>query len=262
MAAVAGLQLFLGTERTDDLFAWTIEPPLTAAFLGACYLGAVVLLLSAARAATWSEARVTAVAGFVLIALVLLATLIHVDLFHTDSPDTLTKAGTWAFIATYVVLPPAFLWLIVRELRLGGDDPPRRAPLPRWALATLAFQGGVLAVLGAALLVAPTSAGDLWPWELTALTGRATGAWAFSIGLAMLLGVAEADWIRLRGPLLSYTVLGGLQLVALLRYPDTPDWDQASAWLYTAFLVGMIAFAGYGWRAMRRSSSVNSPSLS
>jgi hypothetical protein len=35
MAMIAGIQLFVGTEHTDDYFAWTIQPPLTAAFLGA-----------------------------------------------------------------------------------------------------------------------------------------------------------------------------------------------------------------------------------
>jgi hypothetical protein len=74
----------------------------------------------------------------------------------------------------------------------------------------------------------------------------------------MLLGVAENDWVRLRGPLLSYTALGLLQLVALLRYPHTPDWHRASAWLYVAFLIAMVAVGGYSWYAMRRGTSRSS----
>jgi hypothetical protein len=31
---LAGFQLFILTEQTDLYFAWTIQPPLTAAFLG------------------------------------------------------------------------------------------------------------------------------------------------------------------------------------------------------------------------------------
>ena len=34
---IAGFQLFVLTDRTEDFFAWTIDPPLTAAFLGAGY---------------------------------------------------------------------------------------------------------------------------------------------------------------------------------------------------------------------------------
>ena len=35
LVLLAGVPLFLGSEQTDLYFAWTIMPPLTAAFLGA-----------------------------------------------------------------------------------------------------------------------------------------------------------------------------------------------------------------------------------
>jgi hypothetical protein len=110
---------------------------------------------------TWAEARVTTLSGLVLITLVLVATLAHIDRFHTASSDALILAGTWAFIATYIVLPPAFGWIIVRELRLPGGNPPRAARLSRWARATLAVQGSVLVAVGIALLVAPVMAAGL-----------------------------------------------------------------------------------------------------
>jgi hypothetical protein len=37
LVLLAGLQLFVFTERTDTYFAWTIINPLAAAFLGAAY---------------------------------------------------------------------------------------------------------------------------------------------------------------------------------------------------------------------------------
>jgi hypothetical protein len=45
----AGLDLFLFPEHTGTLFAWAIDPPLTAAFLGANYLAAGVVEIGAAR---------------------------------------------------------------------------------------------------------------------------------------------------------------------------------------------------------------------
>jgi hypothetical protein len=255
MALIAGIQLFLGTEATDRYFAWTIQPPITAAFLGAAYLSAVVLLLSAALERRWAEARLATYSGFALITLVLVATLIHLDRFHTDSDSALTLAGTWAFVATYVVLPPAFAWVIVRQARVAGAEPPRRVPLPRWARGYVAVQGAVLLGIGSALVVAPTWAAAVWPWELTPLTGRATGAWTFAIGLALLLGLYENDWIRLRVPLRTYTALAVLELVALLRYAGSLDWGAAQSWVYVAFLAGMLAFAAYGLRAVRRASA-------
>ena len=49
LVSAAGIQLFVLTDHTDRLFAWTIKNPLTAAFLGAFYFTALTLAaLSAA----------------------------------------------------------------------------------------------------------------------------------------------------------------------------------------------------------------------
>src|SRR5262249_22218028 len=49
----AGLDLFIFPDRTDTMFAWTMEPAWTAAFLGANYLAAGVIELGAALQRTW-----------------------------------------------------------------------------------------------------------------------------------------------------------------------------------------------------------------
>src|SRR5438445_13414639 len=55
---LAGLQLTVFTEQTNTYFAWTISPPLTAAFLGAAYWAAVPVEVIAARQTIWAQARV------------------------------------------------------------------------------------------------------------------------------------------------------------------------------------------------------------
>jgi len=57
LAAIAGFLLFPLAGETDRFFSWTIEPPVTAAFLGAAYWAALVLLAWAARQRTWALAR-------------------------------------------------------------------------------------------------------------------------------------------------------------------------------------------------------------
>ena len=52
-----GVALLGGASRTDEAFAWTIQPPLAAAFLGAGYASGCVLVLLTLRAGTWSQAR-------------------------------------------------------------------------------------------------------------------------------------------------------------------------------------------------------------
>ena len=47
--SLAGFQLFVLSEYTDRFFAWTIDVPLTAAFLGASYWGSFALELVASQ---------------------------------------------------------------------------------------------------------------------------------------------------------------------------------------------------------------------
>ena len=55
LALIAGFLLFPLAEETDRFFSWTIQPPLTAAFLGAAYWAAFVLIGWSARRSTWEE---------------------------------------------------------------------------------------------------------------------------------------------------------------------------------------------------------------
>ena len=55
---LAGFQLFILTEQTEHYFAWTIQPPLTAAFLGAGYWSSFLLEFLASRERIWARARV------------------------------------------------------------------------------------------------------------------------------------------------------------------------------------------------------------
>src|SRR5216683_6860232 len=75
------LSLLVLTEQTDRFFAWTVSPPLTAAFLGAGYAASCVFQLIAARQRLWIRARIAPVGALLFTSLTLLATLIHLDRF-------------------------------------------------------------------------------------------------------------------------------------------------------------------------------------
>ena len=126
---IVGIQLFVLSEQTDRYFAWTVAPPLTAAFLGAAFWAAGILELLAARQRVWASARIAVPAVLLFTTLTLLATLLHLDRFHLDT------ASGWVWLAVYAAVPPVMLALFVRQLRVPGGDPPRRAPLPRWPSA-------------------------------------------------------------------------------------------------------------------------------
>lgn len=59
-------------------------------------------------------------------------------------------------------------------------------------------QAVVLLAPGLALFLAPEQAASIWPWPLTPLTGRATGAWLIGGGLLDLGVLRTNDWPRAR----------------------------------------------------------------
>jgi hypothetical protein len=253
LGAIAGTQLFVGTEHTERFFAWTIQSHLTAAFLGATYYSAIPLLVVCALEPYWARARIGTISLLSVATLVLIAVAAHLDRFHTDSDRAVTLVGTWAFIGTYVLLPVALLVVISRQLRAPGREPPRIAPLPTWFRIALAVQAAVMLSVGAGLLIAPSATDAVWSWELTPLTGRAIGAFVFSTGVAAALGARENDWTRIRGPIYSYAAAAALEFVALARYPGEVNWESATAWAYVAFLSTVLAVGVYGSLAATRS---------
>jgi hypothetical protein len=239
---LAGAIPFLLSGSTDEHFAWTIRPSLTAAFIGAGYWSSLFLVLLAARQRVWANARIAVPAPLAFSVFTLFATFRHFDRFHTG------RFITWAWVVIYLVVPALLVVLTLRQLRLRGGDPPRRAPLAPWARALLTATAILLLALGLALVIAPGSTDGLWPWSLTPLTARVVGAWLIGIGVGAAQGVRENDWVRIRPGNVNYVLFGLLELVALARYPGTPDWDEPQAWLYLAGLLGLLLFGLYGLR--------------
>lgn len=241
LVLLAGIQLFVFTERTDEYFAWTVLPPVSAAFLGAGYFAAMAMEWVAVRERTWVSARLVAVTILVFASLTMVATLAHLDRFHFDGPSAGTVAVTWTWMLIYGAVPPLMAVCLLAQRRMTADDPPRRARLPAWFKAVFGFHALVMLMLGAPMFVVPVATGEaVWPWELTPLTGRAVAAWLLGMGFAGMLALWEDDWARLRPVAVSFLLLVILQLVALLRYADALGWGRLRSWLYLLYLADML----------------------
>lgn len=250
LVLLAGFQLFVLSDYTNSYFAWTIRPPLTAAFLGASYWASFFLELHGAKQREWARARVALVA--VLIFATLIATCLHLDRFHHLSPEPVPVVAAWFWFAVYVIVPPLLLYLVIAQLRVAGEDPGRTAPLPDWVRGVLGVKAALLIAVGAALFLYPASAPALWPWQLTPLTARAVAAWLLGIGAFSAHAAAfENDWTRISGGVKTYIVFAVLQLAALARYPDAVQWSKPAAWIYVLFLLSALALGLYGWRTTR-----------
>jgi hypothetical protein len=253
LVVTIGITLNLLTERTADLFAWPVNPPLTAAFLGAGYWAAGAIELLAARERLWASARVAVPAVLVFTALTFVLTVVHIDRFNLAHPDALTVVGTWTWVAVYASVPIILAALLIRQWRASTGEPPRLHPLPGWYGIALVAGAILLISMGVWLFVAPTEAAGLWPWTLTALTGRAVGAWLIGVGIVLAHARLEDDWDRLRPATVSLTLLGILEMVALARFGDVIDWERPNGWVYAAFLVVLTLIGAYGIPASFRA---------
>lgn len=258
LVVLAGTQLFVFTERTEEYFAWTVVPPLSAAFLGAGYYAAAAMEWVAVRERLWVSARLVSVTILVFATLTLGVTLAHLDRFHFDGPTVGTIAVTWAWIAIYAGVPPLMAFFLVAQRRMPGGDPPRVARLPTWFKGVFGVHMAALVAVGVPMLVYPAATGEaLWPWELTPLTGRAMAAWLLGLGWAGFMALWEDDWARLRPVATSFILLIGLQMVALARYGADLDWQSPRSWVYLVFLLNLLFLGVVATRRIRATKGVD-----
>jgi hypothetical protein len=261
LLAVVVLYGFPG--ETGRYFAWTITPPLTAAFLGGGYAAGFLLVLLSLRRSDWLHARAPFATILVFTVLTLGATLLHRALLHLSSEQDVARFAAWFWLAVYVFIPPLMAaFLVVQERRVrarrlaaGAGPGGGRRTLPRWLAALLAVQGAVLFAAGAVLLVAPSAARTIWPWPLTPFSARVVAAWLIAFGLAAGLALAEGRLHRMDIAALAYALFGVAELVALARFPDVPRWGSVATWVYVVVMVAVAGTGLAGWVLARRRTN-------
>lgn len=259
LTALAVVALFVMASRTADMFAWTIDPPLTAAFLGSGYAAGFVLVVLSLRDPVWANSRVPVLTILAFVVLTLVSTLLHIDRFHFQDEFAglpfLAKAAAWFWLGVYVLVPLLMLATLAPQERAPGWDPDARYPVPVVLKIALGLESVVLLLVGIALYVDPTTATTLWPWPLTPLTARVTAAWLIAFGLATALAALVGDLRRLRTAAIAYTVFGVLVAVSLVRFTGTVDRDSVAAWVFVAMDVAVIVTGAAGWWLAPRPST-------
>jgi hypothetical protein len=251
LTALAVGALYVLAEQTSDYFAWTIQPALTAAFLGAGYAAGFVLVVLALRDPVWAHSRVAVLTILVFVVLTTIATLVHIDRFHFADEFAesgfVAKAAAWFWLGVYVVVPVLMLALILPQERSRGIDPPPRHPVPMGLRLALAAESLVLSLAGAALFVAPSTSERFWPWTLTPLTARVVAAWLLAFGLATALAAFSGDLRRLRTAAIAYTVFGVMVIGAEVRFFSTMDWDDPPTITFALTSVAVVLTGAVGW---------------
>jgi hypothetical protein len=245
LTATTGLGLWLAPSSFGPDFAWEIEAPLTAAFMGSWYLVAAAALVQAIREPLWRTARIALVVAFVLTATSLLATIRFFDEFRVGDGSALQQTIAWVWLVVYTTLPPAVLLVFVLHERQGrGVAKAAAAPLTWRARLVLAALGLGCAVVGIWLTVAPSALVDAWPWTLNDLSASIMGTWLLTVSAGCGWALWDGDWRRSRIVLLPSLAGPVLLLVAAVRLNDAFTGSGTSIALYVvavaSFFVALL----------------------
>lgn len=251
----AFLILFVSPQPTGRLFAWDINPRMTAAYMGAGYLGGAYLLSRAAIGSRWHRVA----AGFPPVAAfttaLLLVTIIHWDRFE------LTHIPFLIWLILYIVTPVLILPAWVRNRATDPEKPePRDAlvpPLARWALAVL---GVILLVFALVTFANPALSMQIWPWALTPLTARVLGAWAALLGVGGLFISREQRWSAWRIGVQSILLWHSLVLLAaVINRLDFRDGNLLNWYLISVFIMLICLVSLYLWMESLKGQRASSP---
>jgi hypothetical protein len=227
--------LLFAPSLTADLFAWRIEPAISAYVLASAYVAGSVFFFRVCTGSPWSrvEAGFGAITAFVWLAGI--ATLLHFDRLDGAGLPLL------AWVALYVVTPfgvPA----IVLANRGRSVRSPDDARLPRGAVVLLGAGGAAITLCGLVLFVRPSLAIEHWPWTLTPLTARVTCAVIVLNGTLWLTVAAVGRALPARIPLESQAAGLCVLVLSLIVGRDDIDWDGVlgpvllliAGWMLTA----------------------------
>jgi hypothetical protein len=116
--------LFVLSEFSAEVFAWTFRSPLTAATMGAGYCGGLAMLICATRSRYWVDVRVSYASALLLVALMLLVAVAY-------QRDTHLAAGlmnAWFFVLAQALAVIVGLVLLAGQLRAPGTASPSHQP--------------------------------------------------------------------------------------------------------------------------------------
>lgn len=235
---VAAFLLFAFPERSGELFAWPIDPPLSAAVLASAYVGGVWFF---ARVPTrrWHEVRHGFPAVAVFAGALLIATLLHLDRFSSN----LSFAAWMVLYATTPFIAVALA--VIQRPRDDGIPMPGDLELPRPVRIGLVAIGLSAMAAGVVLFLAPQTMAAIWAWTLTPLTAQVTGAVLTLPGVVSLGLVRDSRWsafrVLVQAQLLSLVAMA----VSLFVHRDDLHADRWTAPLFVALIgIAIVAYTG------------------
>jgi hypothetical protein len=227
--------LYLFPDRTADLFAWTIQPTMSALLMGAGYGAGAYYFARVFFSRNWHRVGLYIPAISVFTAVQGLNTILYWDKFHQGT--IAFYAWVFLYFTTPFLLP--ILWLRNRATDPGTPDPDDvLVPAPIRLVAGLSGAG--LLGLAALMVLLPDVVIPIWPWQLTAPTCRAVGGWLSAPGVCNLLFAFEPRWSAWRIIVQHQALAVGLILLAVVRAWGEFDSAKPATWLYVGGMAGFL----------------------
>jgi hypothetical protein len=247
LAYCAGLQALVLFVLGGRGFAWAFRSPLSAATIGAGYLGGLAMLVATSRLRRWIDVRVAYASTLLLMILMLAVTLRYHGETHLGGGDIVASGYAWGWLLVHLVAVVAGVILLVGQLRAPGRPSPRAEPRVWFTVLPVALVAAIGGVVGLLALVFPGFVMGRWPWPVSELDVSAFGVWALVFGFGSVLAIREGDPDRQRVGAINYLVAGGSAVLAMLLHAGEVRWSSGYAWAYLTAMIALTCTGAVGW---------------
>ena len=240
---VAGVGLLILPSVVAPEWPWELTP-FNSLLLGSVYSAALVATVITVRVARWAPARIVFPMIALFTTIVLVVSLVEFDRFEAG------KYSTWLWLLLYIGIPANALFHIWLYRNLKPYDPSPMAVRQRMVLLLPTL---VLGLYGIALLVAPTSSAEFWPWPVDAFHGRMYSVAYLTPAFGAVLlwrAAAEVELLTLGLTMAAGGIVPIVGLVVIDLQKDNVDWGRSGTWLWIgSFLVLFLSGVGLAMRS-------------
>ncbi len=233
VAAFAILYLF--PDHTKELFAWDIQPRMSAMMLGAAYIGGAYFFVRVAAFARWHWVKIGFLPVTIFASLMGIATILHWDRFNHSHISFFAWAALY-FTTPFIVF---LLWLRNRSTDPGPNKSPGRR-VPRLVRLVIGIVGSLTLLTSIFLFLQPGFMISTWPWRLTPLTARVMGALFALTGVGELTIALDVRWSATRIALQSQMI--GIVAIGLAIVFSWNNFNQANplTWIFLASILFLL----------------------
>jgi peptidoglycan/LPS O-acetylase OafA/YrhL len=218
----AFLILYVQGDETGQRFAWQIDSRLTAAIIGAGYLGGAYFFLRVGLGNRW----------------------------HRVDP------GHWPFqvwLVLYIITPVLLPFIWRRNQRTDPGVPePGDLEVPPAVRRAMMVIGGLILLAAILMFIFPNPAIAVWAWTLTPLTTRVMAGWQALLGAGSLAIARDGRWSAWPVALQSIGLWQLLVVIAFFLHRQEFGATGLLNWFVLYTVAGLAGIGGLGLMMSRQ----------